>query len=178
MEIGNRIKDARESKGLTQEELGLQTGFTQTYISRMERGSVNIPTSTLVEIAGALDISLTDLLTDRDSWMTIGEYQRKAARTINWGLSPAENEMHALFCMASECGEVHGIYQKCYQGHEFDAEHVKKEIGDVMWAVAELCTANGWSLEEICRMNIHKLEERYPNGFDAEHSLHRKKGDI
>jgi hypothetical protein len=28
------------------------------------------------------------------------------------------------------------------------------------------------------QMNIEKLRARYPEGFDAEHSLHRKEGDV
>ena len=57
-------------------------------------------------------------------------------------------------------------------------EHRKKELGDLLWFVAEYCTANGWELSEIAEMNIAKLIERFPDGFDIEHSLHRKAGDI
>lgn len=39
-------------------------------------------------------------------------------------------------------------------------------------------SAKGWSLDDIMRMNIDKLKERYPDGFKAEQSLHRKAGDI
>lgn len=44
--------------------------------------------------------------------------------------------------------------------------------------MAEYCTANGWELAEIAEMNIEKLIERFPDGFDVDHSLHRKAGDI
>lgn len=47
-----------------------------------------------------------------------------------------------------------------------------------MWFIAEYCTACGWTLEEIAQMNIEKLMARYPDGFEAERSLHRKEGDI
>lgn len=75
-------------------------------------------------------------------------------------------------------GEIHSIYQKMYQGHAFEVDHVKKEFGDLLWFIAEYCTAKGWSLDDIMRMNIDKLKERYPDGFKAEQSLHRKAGDI
>lgn len=55
---------------------------------------------------------------------------------------------------------------------------LKKELGDVLWFVAEVATAFGWNLDEIAKMNIEKLEARYPNGFETEKSLHRKNGDI
>ena len=108
--------------------------------------------------------------------MTI--YQGKAGRTMNSALSPKETEYHALHGMIGEIGELHSIYQKVYQGHEFDEEHAKKELGDLLWFIAEYCTAKGWNMDDIAMMNIEKLKARYPDGFDADHSLHRKDGDI
>lgn len=110
--------------------------------------------------------------------MNMNEYQKLAARTIDQELLNWELESHALHGMVGEIGELHGIYQKVYQGHEADEEHLKKELGDLLWFIAEYCTANGWKLNDIARMNIDKLKARYPEGFDPEKSLHRKAGDI
>lgn len=110
--------------------------------------------------------------------MTMDCYKRLAARTINKDLDVAEIENHALHGMVGEVGEIHSIYQKVYQGHDFSDEHLQKEIGDLMWMIAELCTARGYSLNRICQMNIDKLKARYPEGFDVDRSLHRKDGDI
>lgn len=132
--------------------------------------------------------------------MTANEYQVLAARTINKNLTPLGATQHALFGMASEVGELHGIFQKKLQhGDDLelsnaivaryfdgnvkriedpDAEHAKKEVGDILWFVAEFCTANDWDLEDIMQMNIDKLKARYPDGFSVEQSLHRKEGDI
>lgn len=105
-------------------------------------------------------------------------YQRLAARTINSDLSEYEQMMHALHGLAGEVGEIHSIFQKKYQGHPINDEHLIKEIGDLLWFIAELCTSLDVSIEEVMKKNIKKLIERYPEGFDAEHSLHRKDGDI
>lgn len=110
--------------------------------------------------------------------MNFNEYQALAARTINQLLTAGEKEYHALHGMVSEIGELHSIYQKKYQGHDDSDDHEKKELGDLMWFIAEYCTARGWWFDEIAQMNIRKLEERYPDGFDAGHSLYRKEGDI
>ena len=109
---------------------------------------------------------------------TFAEYQRLAARTINNNLTDKSKEMHALHGMVGEIGELHSIYQKRYQGHMDTDEHRKKEVGDLLWFVAEYCTANGWELSEIAELNIEKLRARFPDGFDTDHSLHRKAGDI
>lgn len=106
--------------------------------------------------------------------MTLNEYQGLAGRTINTGLTLQEVERHALYGLCGEVGEIHSLYQKRFQGHDFMASDLSKEIGDVCWMIAELCTAHGWSLDEICAENIEKLRKRYPDGFDAERSLYRE----
>ena len=109
---------------------------------------------------------------------TLKEYQDEAARTIDADLPKYDMVYHALFGMCSEVGELHALYQKIYQGHEREVEHAKKEVGDILWFIAEYCTAMGWNLDEIATMNIKKLRNRYPEGFDPDRSLHRKQGDI
>lgn len=110
--------------------------------------------------------------------MTANEYQKLAARTINPDLTPTGQEKHALFGLCGEVGELQSLYQKTYQGHTFDPEHAKKELGDLLWFIAEYCTGYGWNLEDVMRLNIDKLRARYPEGFDEEHSLHRAANDI
>jgi NTP pyrophosphatase (non-canonical NTP hydrolase) len=110
--------------------------------------------------------------------LTGNEYQQLASRTINQALTTYGKRQHALFGMAAEVGELLGLYQKSYQGHELIEEHEQKEIGDILWMIAEYCTTQGWELDDIMALNIEKLKARYPEGFDAEHSLHRKDDDI
>lgn len=110
--------------------------------------------------------------------LTGNEYQKLAARTINKSLTTLQVESHALHGMVSEIGELHGIYQKFYQGHKIEMEHTKKELGDLLWFIAEYCTVYGWNLDDIMQLNIDKLKARYPEGFEAEKSLHRAKDDV
>ncbi|NBH79040.1 nucleotide pyrophosphohydrolase [Clostridiaceae bacterium] len=111
--------------------------------------------------------------------MSPNEYQQLAMRTCS---IPNEQKrdmlMHAVLGLASEAGEVAGIFQKKYQGHPVDPEHLEKELGDCLWMIAEACTALDWNMEDVMRLNIEKLRARYPDGFDADHSLHRQPGDI
>lgn len=110
--------------------------------------------------------------------MTGNDYQKLASRTMSNDLYTPEIVLHALHGMSSEIGEIHGIYQKSYQGHKIEEEHLEKEVGDLLWFIAEFCTAYGWYLEDVMKKNIDKLRARYPEGFDVEHSLHRAEGDI
>lgn len=110
--------------------------------------------------------------------MTFNEYQKLAARTINPDLAPLGQLHHGLYGLAGEVGEVHSLFQKEYQGHKLDDEHLKKEIGDCFWMLAEICTAKMFDMGEIANMNIEKLKARFPDGFTTENSLHRAEGDI
>lgn len=105
--------------------------------------------------------------------MTPTQYQERAARTINKRNNILEQRQHALFGMASEVGEIHGIFQKQYQGHSIDYLELKKEVGDLLWFIAEFCTASGWDMEYIMQMNLDKLEGRYPDGFEEKRSVER-----
>lgn len=85
----------------------------------------------------------------------------------------------ALWGLNGEAGECIDILKKhLFQGHDLDREHMAKELGDVAWYLAVSADAIGYDLETIFQMNIDKLRARYPDGFDAEHSLHRNANDI
>lgn len=105
--------------------------------------------------------------------MDINEYQALARRTQNPALNGHERLLHALFGLCSEVGEIHSLYQKVYQGHALDTADVVDELGDLLWFAGELCDVLGLRLEYVATHNVEKLKQRYPEGFDAEHSLHR-----
>lgn len=111
--------------------------------------------------------------------MTGNEYQKFAMRTCSIPFDDTGSMInHAVFGLTSEAGEVAGIFQKIYQGHEPDPEHLKKELGDCLWMIAEACTAAGFNMDDVMKSNIDKLKARYPEGFSADRSLHRSANDI
>lgn len=180
-EIAARIKRARKSAGLTQGKLAANIGVSASTVRRWETKKRTPSYDDLCRVVEACGISAAYLSlreTQGDGVLTLDAYQQAAARTISRDLMPSEIETHALHGMVAEIGELHGLYQKVYQGHQADDVHLKKELGDLLWFIAEYCTACDWSLAEVAQMNIDKLKRRYPDGFDAEHSLHRKEGDI
>lgn len=106
--------------------------------------------------------------------MEMDEYQQLAARTINPRLTKQEKQLHSLFEMCGELGEVHSIFQKVYQGHPVHKDDLKLELGDLLWGIAEFCTVNGFKLGDIAMLNIEKLKKRYPEGFDEDRSINRE----
>ena len=111
--------------------------------------------------------------------MTINEYQQAALRTANEELDNIGQLTNGLIGLNGEAGEAIDILKKhLFQGHELDKEHMAKELGDCLWMIAEICSAIGITMDEVMQMNIDKLKARYPQGFEAEKSLHRAEGDI
>ena len=106
--------------------------------------------------------------------MTINEYQQLAQRTASTKGHSSKIE-NGILGLCGETGEIADVYKKyLYQGHVLDREHMAEELGDVCWYVAELAAGIGATLEEIMAQNIEKLRKRYPDGFDAERSMHRE----
>ena len=104
-------------------------------------------------------------------------YQKEAMRTAA-GLHGdlLQNGVMGLCGEAGECMDL--VKKHLFQGHELDKEHFAKELGDVAWYLAVTAEAIGYDLNVILQMNVKKLRDRYPDGFDEERSKHRKKGDI
>ena len=57
--IGNKLKEIRKNKGLSQEKLARIVVLDRTYISRVEAGKINITIDTLYVLCNGLNISLT-----------------------------------------------------------------------------------------------------------------------
>lgn len=111
--------------------------------------------------------------------MTVNEYQELAMRTLNPSLSPKDVLLNSVMGLCGESGEAIDIVKKWLaHGHELDKEHLKKELGDIAWYLAEAATALDISLEEILQANIDKLKKRYPEGFDTERSISRQNTDL
>jgi transcriptional regulator with XRE-family HTH domain len=60
--LGQRIRDIRKKRNLTQVELGVKCDNYAEQIGRIERGQLNVSISTLNVIAKALDVTLSELV--------------------------------------------------------------------------------------------------------------------
>ncbi|QDV43893.1 anaerobic benzoate catabolism transcriptional regulator [Stieleria neptunia] len=60
--VGKRVRDLREAKGWSQEELGFQSGLHRNYIGGIERGERNLALLNLEKLAKALGVHARDLL--------------------------------------------------------------------------------------------------------------------
>ena len=96
---------------------------------------------------------------------------------------PTERLLTAAVGMSAEAGEFTEVVKKIiFQGKPVNEEnlfHLKRELGDIMWYVAQACMGLNVSLDEVIEMNVDKLKARYPGGeFDVHHSENRQEGDV
>ena len=89
----------------------------------------------------------------------------------------------AALGLSAEAGEFTEVVKKIIlQGKPYNEDnvfHMKRELGDVCWYIAQACMALDTTFDEIIEMNVDKLKARYPGGeFDVHKSENRKEGDL
>ena len=96
---------------------------------------------------------------------------------------PVERLLTAALGICAEGCEFTEVVKKIvFQGKPVNQEnvfHMKRELGDIMWYVAQACMALDTDFNEIIEMNVEKLKARYPGGeFDVHYSENRQDGDV
>ena len=89
----------------------------------------------------------------------------------------------AALGLTAESGEFTEVVKKIIlQGKPYNEDnvfHMKRELGDICWYLAQACMALDTTFDEIIEMNVDKLKARYPGGeFDVHKSENRKVGDL
>jgi NTP pyrophosphatase (non-canonical NTP hydrolase) len=96
--------------------------------------------------------------------MTFNEFQEKAFETAIYP-NKGENIVYPTLGLCGESGEVAEKVKKLLRDSngimtvEFTS-NLSKELGDVMWYLAAICTELGLSMEYIASLNIRKLQDR------------------
>jgi NTP pyrophosphatase (non-canonical NTP hydrolase) len=89
----------------------------------------------------------------------------------------------AALGISAEAGEFTEVIKKIFlQGKPYNEDnvfHLKRELGDICWYIAQACMALDTNFEEVLHMNYEKLSARYPEGtFDVYRSENRVEGDL
>ena len=88
MVIGDRLRELREAKKMSQGDIEKRTGLLRCYISRVENGHTVPAIETLEKLARALEIPMYQLFYDGDKPPELPNLpKRKTADDIAWGSS-------------------------------------------------------------------------------------------
>lgn len=93
--------------------------------------------------------------------MDADTYQKLAADFSRTGSFHIANIMEATLGLNGEAGEVAEAIKKTYfHGAFSDPLALKLELGDVLWYTTYMCSLHGWSLSDVMKLNLQKLQER------------------
>lgn len=82
--------------------------------------------------------------------------------------------MHGVMGICGEAGEIMELVKKyVFYNKSFDIDALKEELGDLLWYMAQICEAGGFTFEELMDLNIKKLRARYPHKFNTEGAIDR-----
>jgi len=101
--------------------------------------------------------------------MNFDEYQGEAVKTAIFHDKQIPGIVYCALKLAGESGEVAEKIGKLYRDHNGELTHEKeielaKELGDVLWYLANLSELIGMEFSGIAEMNINKLKDRQERG--------------
>jgi transcriptional regulator with XRE-family HTH domain len=98
MIIGQRLRELREQRNLSQGDIEKRTGLLRCYVSRVENGHTVPAVETLEKLARALEVPLYQLFYDGEEPPTLPNlFKRKTADEIVWGNSGKDARLIADF---------------------------------------------------------------------------------
>lgn len=65
------------------------------------------------------------------------------------------------------------VKKYAFQGHKIEKYDIMHGLNWIMSSIAQRMEIFGYSIDDILRGNVEKLLKRYPDGFEAERSIHR-----
>ncbi|KAA3646136.1 MAG: nucleotide pyrophosphohydrolase [Chloroflexi bacterium] len=95
-------------------------------------------------------------------------YQEQSRKT--WSLIHTDHPIvYPTLGLTNEAGELAGKVKKIFRDKDGvispeDRAELKKELGDVLWYLAQICTELDLSLEEVAEANLAKLFSRLERG--------------
>jgi NTP pyrophosphatase (non-canonical NTP hydrolase) len=101
--------------------------------------------------------------------MKLSDYQQAATKTALYPRLPDYSWVYPALGLANEAGEVTGKLKKVMRDNDGvldDArrQEISKELGDVLWYIAQLATELHIDLDQVAAANIAKLASRQERG--------------
>ena len=102
MDIGNKLKELRVLKGLTQEELAERADLHPTYIGQVERGEKSLTIASLEKIVEGLGISFSDLFENLQPPTKPASYAMQCYDKISAYPKETQKQFYELICAAEK----------------------------------------------------------------------------
>jgi NTP pyrophosphatase (non-canonical NTP hydrolase) len=101
--------------------------------------------------------------------MDFKQYQTTAHTTSRNTEICGDRRLYPVLGLSGESGEISEKFKKLFRdkngvANEEFVDLIEKELGDVLWYVAEICTQMGLDMDKIADKNIEKLLSRKERG--------------
>lgn len=95
MNIGERLRDARQMRGLSLRALGALTRFSASFLSQVELGQTSPSLGSLQRIADALGVTVASLVARADGTSAVVRRTGRGALRSDWSKATVESLVHA-----------------------------------------------------------------------------------
>ena len=92
------------------------------------------------------------------------QYQDEMERTLKPGVKP-KYCAEKLVCEAVEILQPYTKNEN--HGTALNMGKIREEVGDLLFYVAAICSANGWELQDVANENIEKVRERHGDSYNG-----------
>jgi hypothetical protein len=108
--------------------------------------------------------------------MQINDYQAWTRKL--WNATPQVtvdyDSLHASLGLVTEASELADVYKKnLFYGRPYSKSKILDEAGDIMYYLARILDANGYTLDDCLKANVSKLTARFGEAFDADKANNR-----
>ena len=126
VDVGSRLRQLRQERGLSMRALARESGLSTNALSMIERGKTSPSVSTLIKIAGAMDIPITAFFREESTKQDIVYVKASERKRVNfqngiWEGLGGENFSGFVepFMITLESGASSGPFGMLHSGHEF-----------------------------------------------------------
>ena len=102
--------------------------------------------------------------------MDFKKYQKLSRKTALYSRLGKNWIVYPVLGLLSESGEIAGKFKKILRDQKWkitaeNKKEISKELGDVLWYIAQIATELGLSLDQVAKENIEKLFSRKKRGM-------------
>ena len=140
-------------------------GTGEVVTSRKYIGDMCVNYPTPCDLCGGSGTIVTFSYSSLADWTMNKEYQEFTKTTAVY--EPEVELEYLTLGLVNEAGEVAGVVKKYFRGDfctDDASVKVRKELGDVMWYISQLCNHYGFSIDSLILDNMDKLTSRKKRG--------------
>ncbi len=150
--FGERLKEARIKRKMTQEELGIAIGADKSLISNYEKGHRRCSITTAFRLADALDVSFSFLMDKQACDFKHGQTEKDeltgiiyaiGRAIVDWGFCAYSDEnfadfstMHSIGLLEDSFGQVLSEFENL----KFVLNNSDKDLNDAIYSAADACS--------------------------------------